>query len=692
MTQVFYSYFHQVRLIFFLLTTLLAFSAFGQNPDWLPEGTVLRYDYIPFMSPPVVIEARELQVVEAYSIDEMDVRVIGGENCGCGAIEFSESFEVHRRGTQVFFVDTLSNAEFLLYDYGALEGDTLMVLASYSGSASSANMEAVYISDVYQKVFDDTILTVQETQPVGEFGYGDVVVGVGSMNSFFVEYQLCDPLCGGLSRYDDGRRTICFDNSTCYDEDLDFPYAPLPPRTSVFFEGENGKSYALKHKLSSGSNRSVQGRSDLALTTSSDGDCIRTDVGGWAYEYVEVTGDSMLQFSNIDGRLITIYLSRDVGDEWLSYTDQTDSVFAVVTTKDVEVIEGELDTVMCIAFSHAGSPSSTVNSTELCLSRSNGVQAFYGFLHFPLYESAMFPYEEAQRFERIGMQPSWQDNLLVHGLNLNWNGVFDFETGDILHIEETELQDGGGGFVNRDKLIYIDQKRVVNGVEYRWSRERRQYYDLIDSLYTEIRDTFVYSLSDDERNTGSFDHLAGSAVFEIDDPMAGGFSFGSYFNGRVTKTIIGATHYLIDSCWGEILGGIMYSQAPTWISGLAGPYYIRTGGGGIFYGARELKYYKKSNAEEWGSPFDFTVSTAQAQQHHSVLLYPNPASSTLHVKSPGRKGTVTVKLFDLSGILKMRYSGNSEYTIDLGEIPPGIYFYEVRSAISVNTGKLVVTQ
>ena len=686
-----------MRAVLSALVLCISICLSAQHDDWLPEGAVLGFAQGYFFYPPPTDEIGEHRVVDAYFEDGADVRLLEWVYCGCPTLP--ESFEenpyrLHRRGDRVYYYRPLDSTEYLLYDYGAQPGDTLSVIAGFFPEPGYAGIKVV---DVVQEQFGDTVLDVQKVDwflddfHTSGFAYQDVIIGLVSTSYIFPEAQYCDPLCGGLSYYRYGDEKICFDPLTCFDDDLDFPYSPVAPNRTYYFMGQYGRYHALANQLDLRPGDIIECVPTSSFVYSGD-ECIQSEGSGWVYSRMEIISDSLLKFYNLENEAITVELNKPVGERWLAYANDSDTVFAEVSEYDPQVVQLQNDTLMCVVFDHVTDSQSALNDMEFCISLNFGLQSIISFVHFPDYGDARFLYEELQQFNKIGDQETWFDFLGANSLNLNWTGAMALQPGDEIHVKETELSAYGDGYVNLDKLVYIGRQVVAGGEEFRWNRERRHYYNLVDSLYEDRRDTFVQFLSAQDKVFGPLGRLPGTSIQSFDDPMTGMHSYGSFFNARIAKSIY--PPYLFqsyDTCWQQIIDGVAYDMQPTWIQGLAGPYYTGIGGPGGYFSERVIKYYNKVQGEEWGEPCDFTVSTNDAVVEFGIRLYPNPAADILYIDLEDVQ-TFDMKLINSAGQMQFNQECNASDGIDISSFPAGVYYYEIITKQGRTTGKLVIAR
>lgn len=88
------------------------------------------------------------------------------------------------------------------------------------------------------------------------------------------------------------------------------------------------------------------------------------------------------------------------------------------------------------------------------------------------------------------------------------------------------------------------------------------------------------------------------------------------------------------------------------------------------------------------------VSTQEFTFQKTDLVYPNPAVNVLYIKMLNMAVNQTFRLFDAKGALV--FDGNCQYqngmiaSMDISNIPDGLYFYQLTDGASQQTGKLTI--
>jgi len=95
--------------------------------------------------------------------------------------------------------------------------------------------------------------------------------------------------------------------------------------------------------------------------------------------------------------------------------------------------------------------------------------------------------------------------------------------------------------------------------------------------------------------------------------------------------------------------------------------------GNSFY----IKYIKKGN-QTWGSPLGLITSLDENKLEKSTFqIVPNPAKENLQIETKGKFPVRQIELYDLSGrkqLSRAGKAGQSNYQMQLENMPPGLYF------------------
>ncbi len=136
-----------------------------------------------------------------------------------------------------------------------------------------------------------------------------------------------------------------------------------------------------------------------------------------------------------------------------------------------------------------------------------------------------------------------------------------------------------------------------------------------------------------------------------------------------------------------------FENSAYFYKGLGGPYHYHMGI--ITTNYKILVYYKKGT-ETWGSPLDcetlLHVGLPEYQLNRNISIYPNPTNGKITVSAPnGLTLPCRFDLFDISGrFVKELTMNQQEQTVDVSELPAGLYTYKLTTAKGeVFRGKII---
>lgn len=242
--------------------------------------------------------------------------------------------------------------------------------------------------------------------------------------------------------------------------------------------------------------------------------------------------------------------------------------------------------------------------------------------------------------------------------------IYDFDIGDIFHIEEYGVS-GQYGISsiynieivekfytgnNNDTLFYV--RDIVE--ETTSSGQPLEYNYYIDTVfYTEL-DSLIQS--------GNIDTV---------------FSDPEFYNGRKINSL---TVYVPDyDMW-------IYN----YVEGCGQAYYKHEWGsaGDNDYYYVELKYYKKGD-EEWGTPVYVSVQENEKTEENRILVYPNPANDFFKIHTESISVT-QISVYSLTGQEQIFIEDvPSDNIVDISVLSPGVYYLRIKAGDLVKTVKLL---
>lgn len=676
-----------MRTLLTFCACLMSFVLLSQNPNWLAQGAVLDYASYDWSGG---VEFSFIKVTDAYFENETDVRILDRSWIGnCAPLPDEVTFKLHRRGDEVFYVHT-DQKEYLLYDFGALPGDTINAIVDIDEEGDPM-FTAIVVESIEPLFLNDTILYVQRMDwDYSEYSYCDVIIDIGATCALFPEYVLADPGCRSLASYSSPNTgTLCFDETACQLIRTDFDYSPFPTDQSAYYEDGQGHIYSMQLSGQNPGNEPVVLVPSPSIVNKWD-DCIVVDQFGWAFDRIELHDTTRFDIFNIRGEPITIFLDRNVGEEWICYAQGNIEIKAFIKNLDTATILTQIDSIMTIGFNYTSDPQSGLNDIELHISKSRGIVQILSFLHFPDYDIVGEPYEELGTLKYKGRDFTM---YFFSFLNATWMDVNDHKPGDELHVEWAEIDIYGLGHFSQSRLRYVKMISGGGNAYHVWAREVRSVYSSPpeDDIVTWIKDTITAMYQYMNEVESGFDERPGITISLIPDTSDVAYSYGGLFNGHPSKTLFPTKWVKNDTCWRIISENPPDLIPPTYISDLGGPYYNRTGLAiPNITDYRVLKYYKLDSGEEWGEPFDFIVATSSPNEPEKIKVYPNPANDFIYIEGDIVISDGQFEIYDVGGQLRMKENTLSSAPINVSTLEAGIYFYKITDHNTMISGKLVI--
>jgi hypothetical protein len=73
----------------------------------------------------------------------------------------------------------------------------------------------------------------------------------------------------------------------------------------------------------------------------------------------------------------------------------------------------------------------------------------------------------------------------------------------------------------------------------------------------------------------------------------------------------------------------------------------------------------------------------------SMVVYPNPAKDNVHITLPKNISQASFALYDLQGKVVIKKNINNQDIVQVGNLAPGIYIYDVVAGKERYTGKII---
>ena len=88
-----------------------------------------------------------------------------------------------------------------------------------------------------------------------------------------------------------------------------------------------------------------------------------------------------------------------------------------------------------------------------------------------------------------------------------------------------------------------------------------------------------------------------------------------------------------------------------------------------------------------------TVSVGELNKNN-LIVYPNPAKDKITFMTSGLKHDITIQVYNLMGVIVLKeisfVTGNEDYTLNIEDLPTGIYLISVTDSKNIYTAKILV--
>lgn len=400
--------------------------------------------------------------------------------------------------------------------------------------------------------------------------------------------------------------------------------------------------------------------------------CFSLNEPSWTGRKIIVRKDGSNVYYNYHNDSILIKTQAILKEKWIAYQSKDSiTITAEVVAINQKAVLEQLDSVKTIQFlgfdSHGNIVDHLLNTTQISISKNYG---WVTALNFNLFPNIELDYSFFQRFGSFELVGLTSPKLGVQ--NLTRFDVFDFQPGDIFHIEEIErnvCQGVGATHYKRIISNYLNRTNYNDSIIYKISRVHNIQEKYFDSIHNSIKfDTIRFVIYPDV----DFDKLSGELIFSHDSLSIE--SSAMRIGDRIVKLprFYGFRKTKIDSCWfyptsdGDFLN--------YYFKGLGGPYYNY--GGACPFGMRTLVYYKKGYIT-WGTPFNFTGIETLANSNY-VKIYPNPAYDKICIETYSPNEPMTFELYSSDGSVVFRQIIHSaKENVYVTQFKNGIYIYKI---------------
>ena len=385
---------------------------------------------------------------------------------------------------------------------------------------------------------------------------------------------------------------------------------------------------------------------------------------------------------------IRIYTNRDVGDSWIAYTKENDTVWAEVTSKTTDITKsGDPETVKTVTFIYPENISGfdgSVHNKSITFGSSSGLISFFNIVVFPGLVNedygdipTFYKAYESNQITSDAFDPAFIDSISDADL-------FDWYPGDELHTKYFGCTGSEPDISTIDTWIIkkvLNRIDSANNIALTFHRKYKRWRN--DTVIDQAIDTIIRTYS--------------KTPLDVIPPYRyEGDEFRADVAGLRIKNhrIAVVKNYLSivkDGEYWTILPfkSDKYSYYETeGICGLGGWYYDNTG---TFCDPYNRFVYYKMGDSEVGTPLDFEVTGMQEISVSDIKIYPNPVRDVLYIEMEKTNGTNTVlEIWNASGQIVLKDRIQKQTAINVHELSTGLYFYRIMNeAGMVTSGKIL---
>ncbi|MEM7369709.1 MAG: T9SS type A sorting domain-containing protein [Bacteroidota bacterium] len=404
----------------------------------------------------------------------------------------------------------------------------------------------------------------------------------------------------------------------------------------------------------------------------------------WAYDLYfwlsnPVQWDSttgIYHFANDTLESIEFRTQTQIGERWTVYTYPNGNVMeAVHMESSLSDVLGVQDLIKEFSIIHKDSTGMVISHDRwdgktFRIGEQSGWVQTYNFDRFPS--------------DTFTLYLSSLSNPNLGPERLNAGKIYDFDPGDVLHVEETGETDSGypldstyEKFEILSRLENASQDTIVYQV---W--RQKIFNSFQDNEWIVTNDTIpwvipVHSLS---HQPGRI-HANGDSLLRkwVNEEYVCSWERSDAGDGRRYK------YY--NPRWSKGLGGLDCFKSSAFenlredygIEGLGGGYYrAHTIASSL---SRWLVYYKKG-IEEWGTPLDFDniISSIDPQENSlKAEVWPNPSTARFHIQF-AETLQARLSVYTIQGqLIQVKDIVGREADIDLSDQADGLYLLSVQS-------------
>lgn len=235
--------------------------------------------------------------------------------------------------------------------------------------------------------------------------------------------------------------------------------------------------------------------------------------------------------------------------------------------------------------------------------------------------------------------------------------IYNYNINDIFHVHEFGSSQGNGFSIYSDIQITNKYYSANNDTLFytRFIKTATSTSDNPPWVYDSYTDNIFYTKLDSLINDGNIDSVY----------------FDTLYNGRKIN-------------YADYVPPII-SNGNKFIDGCGGPYYYYSNPDPYVYHYFELLYFLKGT-EVWGEPYYVSIDE-NSFINQNFNIFPNPATDNITIATSKKS---SIEILNINGqIIKTIINDNGDFSIDIGDLPSGIYIVKAKTDKKILAGKII---
>lgn len=458
-------------------------------------------------------------------------------------------------------------------------------------------------------------------------------------------------------------------------------------RKDVYYYSDASKSVAFALKIDSVKKigqdsvyymyKQIRNRTNSGTNFS----CQYTSFGdSWFGNNIKISSDGSCVLLNKNKSEFLIKTKASINESWTAYQNSKWKAQMTVSTKNVETFLGISDSVKTFTIDilklNGSDTTHPYDGAQFKISKN------YGFIKL----INIFKWDNAGDYKETilySLTLGGMDNAKLGLYNFSVKEIYDFSVGDVFQYEDSYTCNCPYKFFTQRIDSIVDKITTDSSFTYNINRRTKKLFyrssninpDSTANAQTNVSERYLFKDFKSLTDLKKFDFYFDSKLNLWGKKYSPGLKFQS--------------NNLLDTCLTPMaidLDSYNYYYKSLGIADDILISYITDN-----ESKSTLVFYKKGNTT-WGTRIVLGIENEESTILSSFKIAPNPTKETIHYSISGNFEDGSITLINSSGIevLKSPIRGN-ENTIDVRNLTPGLYFYQLsNNSKSIKTGKLII--